>query len=50
MYVTAVRGGVVRRKYSRDQFDVCKHILLNENDLKLNAEVSDIINVDVTGT
>ena len=40
MYVIAVRGGVLRGKYSRNQFDVCKHILLNENDVKRNPEVS----------
>ena len=28
------------RKYSRNQFDICKHVLLNETDVKLDVQVS----------
>ena len=30
---------VLKIKYSRNQFDVCKHILLNENVVKLDVDV-----------
>ena len=39
-YVIAVRGGVLKGKYSRNQFDICKHVLLNETDVKLDVQVS----------
>ena len=39
MLVMAVCGDVLRGKYSRNQFEVCKVILLNKNDVKFNADV-----------
>ena len=40
LYVIAVRGGVLKGKFSRNQFDICKHVLLDETDVKLDVQVS----------
>ena len=36
MYTVAVRGGILKGKYSRNQFDLCRHKLINDNELNLN--------------
>ena len=40
MYTIAVRGGILKGKYSRNQFDLCRHKLINDNELNLNSEIS----------
>ena len=40
MYTLAVKSGVLKNKYIRNQFDVCAQRLLTENDVDLNNQVS----------
>ena len=40
MYKLATKGGILKRVFARNQFDVCSQILLNESDLNLNSEIS----------
>ena len=39
-YRIATRSGVVNRRYSRNQFDVCPERLLTENDVNQDAAIS----------
>ena len=40
MYRIAVRAGVLKGKYSRNQFDLCAHKLLTDSDVNQNEEVA----------
>ena len=40
LYRIAVRAGILKGKYARNQFDLCVQRLLFENDVKNNVEVS----------
>ena len=40
MYTIAVRGGILKGKYSRNQFDLCLHKLITDDELNLNSEIS----------
>jgi len=40
MYRIAVRGGILKGKYSRNQFDLCAHKLLTDRDIDQNQEIA----------
>ena len=40
MYRIAVRAGVLKCKYSRNQFDLCAHKLLSDSDVSQTEEVA----------
>ena len=40
MYKIAVKAGVLKSRFSRNQFEVCSYALLSDSDVNSNAEVS----------
>jgi hypothetical protein len=40
MYRIAVRAGILKGKYSRNQFDLCAHKLLTDRDVDQNQEIA----------
>src|ERR1044072_6555811 len=40
MYKIAVCGGILKGKYSRNQFDLCAHKLLTDRDVDQNQEIA----------
>jgi hypothetical protein len=40
LYRIAVRGGLLNGKYSRNQFDLCAHKLLTEQDVSRDQEIA----------
>ena len=39
LYRVAVRGGILKGKYSRSQFDLCTQSLLTNQDVSTNSEI-----------